>query len=279
MSKWNLIMDVERCENCTNCFMTNKDEYVDNTFEGYSAPQPRHGHKWIQIQTRERGSGSLLDVAYLVTTCNQCDNAPCLKAAQNNAVTKRPDGIVMIDPVKAKGQKQLVDACPYGHIWWNEELDLPQKWSWDAHLLDQGWKSPRSEQVCATGAFIAKKCTDEEMAAHAAKEKLEVLKPELNTKPRVWYKNLHRFTKDFIAGSIAKTENGLEECVKGATVTLKKAGKDLDKKITDHFGDFKFDALEPNSGEYEIAVTAEGKTKTLTHKLKDSAYLGAIMID
>ena len=28
--------------------------------------------------------------------------------------------------MKAKGQKQLVDACPYGHIWWNEELQIPQ---------------------------------------------------------------------------------------------------------------------------------------------------------
>ena len=53
---------------------------------------------------------------------------------------KRDDGIVLIDPVKAKGRQDLVDACPYGHIWWNEELKVPQAWPFDAHLLDQGWQ-------------------------------------------------------------------------------------------------------------------------------------------
>ena len=32
------------------------------------------------------------------------------KAAKNNAVTKRPDGIVLIDPDKSKGQRQIVDS-------------------------------------------------------------------------------------------------------------------------------------------------------------------------
>ena len=32
---------------------------------------------------------------------------------------------MLIDPVKAKGRKDLVDTCPYGHIWWNEEYQVP----------------------------------------------------------------------------------------------------------------------------------------------------------
>jgi hypothetical protein len=29
------------CTNCNLCTLANQDEYVDNVFEGYSAPMPR----------------------------------------------------------------------------------------------------------------------------------------------------------------------------------------------------------------------------------------------
>jgi nitrate reductase beta subunit len=32
--------------------------------------------------------------------------------ARDGAVRKREDGIVIIDPEKSKGQKQIVDSCP-----------------------------------------------------------------------------------------------------------------------------------------------------------------------
>ncbi len=86
--------------------------------------------------------------------CNQCDNAPCV-AKGGGAVKKRDDGIVLIDPDKAKGRKDLVDACPYGHIWWNEEHQVPQAWNFDAHLIDQGWQQTRGHQSCPTGAMRA----------------------------------------------------------------------------------------------------------------------------
>ncbi len=60
----------------------------------------------------------------------QCENATCIKMAQNNAVYRRADGIVMIDPVKAKGQKQVVTAFPYRVIEWNEEQQLPRNVSY-----------------------------------------------------------------------------------------------------------------------------------------------------
>ena len=92
-------------------------------------PMPKHGHKWINILQKERGQvtgqSPMIDIAYVPTMCNHCDDAPCV-AKGGGAVKKRDDGIVLIDPEKAKGRKDLVDACPYGHIWWNEEHQLPQ---------------------------------------------------------------------------------------------------------------------------------------------------------
>ena len=52
---------------------------------------------------------------------------------------------MIIDPIKAKGQKEIVDACPYEAVIWNEESQLPQTWIFDAHLLDAGFQKPRIE--------------------------------------------------------------------------------------------------------------------------------------
>jgi Fe-S-cluster-containing dehydrogenase component len=280
MKKWNMIIDVAKCENCNNCILTNKDEHVDNDFPGYAAPQPLHGHDWIRIERRVRGEGEMVDAAYLTITCNHCDNAPCINAAKDGAIFKRPDGIVIIDPVKAKGQKELVAACPYGAIYWNEELQLPQKWIFDAHLLDQGWKEPRWTQACPTGCAKAVNIEDEQMQVLVDKEGLEVLHPEFNTRPRVYYKNLHRFTKSFIGGSVATTSDSDDECLGGAKVALFKGDLQLEVLTTDYFGDFKFDKLDPDSGPYRVEISHPeyGSKSIEVSSVGDSRYLGLITI-
>jgi Fe-S-cluster-containing dehydrogenase component len=277
MKKWNLIVDVAKCTNCNLCTLANQDEHVDNEFEGYSAPMPRHNHRWIEIKGRERGSGPLMDVVFLPVLCQHCDDAPCIEAAENNAVTKRPDGIVVIDPVRAKGQRAIADACPYDAVRWNEELQLPQHWFFDAHLLDSGWVEPRCTQVCATRALTAVQATDEEMQDIRAREGLEELNPDAATKPRVHYKNLKRFTHDFIGGTVIRTVNGVTDCVAGATIRLERGGSVVGEAESDAYGEFKIDGLEPNSGNYSIAIIVDGaEARRLDVELTDSQYLGRI---
>jgi len=168
VKKWNLVIDVASCTNCHLCTLSAADEYVGNEFPGYTAPMPKHGHRWVDILQKERGQRPMIDLAYVPTMCNHCDDPPCLAASRNGAVTKRADGIVLIDPVRARGQKQIVDACPYGHVWWNEELQLPQSWPFDAHLLDNGWVHTRGDQACPTGAMRSVKLEDADMARTAA---------------------------------------------------------------------------------------------------------------
>ena len=43
MKKWNLIIDVDNCNNCHMCTLATKDEYVGNNFPGYSAEMPKRG--------------------------------------------------------------------------------------------------------------------------------------------------------------------------------------------------------------------------------------------
>jgi Fe-S-cluster-containing dehydrogenase component len=278
MQKWNLIIDVAECTNCNLCTLAAMDEYVGNDWPGYSAPMPRHGHKWINILQKERGQTPMIDIAYVPTMCNHCDDAPCMKADKTGAIKKRDDGIVIIDPVKAKGAKRLVDACPYGHIWWNEELQLPQAWTFDAHLIDQGWQQTRGQQSCPTGAMRAVKVEDEEMARLVREQDLEVMKPEINSRPRVYYRNLWRYAKCFIGGTVSEEKAGTVDCVEGASVQLLRDGVSVAVAATDNYGDFKFDRLEENSGVYILQIFAGGKSKVVEAKLGASVNLGEIRL-
>lgn len=279
MKKWHLIIDVAKCEDCNNCFLSCKDEYIDNDFLPYSVAQPKHGPRWMNIKRKERGQCPMVDVAYLPTPCMHCDDAPCIKKATDGAVYKKNNGIVIIDPVKARGMRDIVAACPYGAIWWNEEKNVAQKCTLCAHLLEEGWKEPRCVQACPTGALRAVKIEDSEMAQIIKDENLEVLHPEYNTKPRVYYKNLYRFLKCFIGGSIAFEVNGITDCAEGARITLFKDSGKIGEAVTDNYGDFKFDNLDEDSGRYRLEIAHEGhEKKTLDVDLTTSKYLGTILV-
>ncbi|MFZ0607016.1 MAG: 4Fe-4S dicluster domain-containing protein [Xanthobacteraceae bacterium] len=278
MKKWNLIIDVAECTNCNLCTLAAMDEYVGNEWPGYSSPMPKHGHKWINILQKERGQVPMIDIAYVPTMCNHCDDAPCMKADKTGAIKKRRDGIVLIDPVKGKGHKELVDACPYGHIWWNEELQIPQHWNFDAHLIDQGWEQTRGQQSCPTGAMRAIKVEDGDMARLADEQNLEVMRPELGTKPRVYYRNLWRYSQCFIGGTLSQERDGVVDCVASASVQLIKNGDCVMVTVSDNYGDFKFDRLNENSGGYSIQIYANGRTKTVETTLGSSVNLGEIRI-
>lgn len=279
MEKWNLIVDVSECTNCNLCALACQDEYVGNDWPGVAAEMPRHGHRWIDIKRKERGQPPVVDVAYVPVMCQHCDDAPCMKVAKDGAIRKRDDGIVIIDPEKARGQKEIVDACPYDAVFWNEEKQLPQAWPFDAHLLDAGWKEPRAATSCPTGAIKALKVEDAEMDRLRASEGLEALDPAAATKPRVWYKNLYRFSKCFVAGTVAAEIDGVDECVEGAKVTLRRGDSVVGETTTDAYGEFKIDRLDPASGGYTVTVSKDGlPEKTASFELAESITLNLIRL-
>lgn len=276
--KWNLIIDLDRCNNCNNCVLAMKDEHVGNHFPGYAAPQPLHGQPWLELKRAEHGQAPIVDIVHLPAMCNHCDDAPCVKAGRG-AVKKRDDGIVLIDPQAARGRRDLIDACPYGAVRWNEELQLPQHWIFDAHLLDQGWKAPRCAQACPTEAIRAVKLSDAEMAALAAEQGLEVLKPELGTRPRVHYRNLKRFTHWVLAGTVVTLRDGVEECVEGAEVTLSHEGQVVARAVTDAFGEYRLRDLPTVAREYELAIHPDDRSPvTQPVHLNGSSTLKAVSL-
>jgi Fe-S-cluster-containing dehydrogenase component len=275
MKKWNMVIDLVLCHDCNDCFLADKDEFVGNDFPPYSAGQPWHGHRWMNIERAERGQYPIVQTSYLPKPCQHCDDAPCLTA--DGAVYKRDDGLVIIDPAKAKGRKEILASCPYDVIYWNEEAQLPQKCTGCAHLLDQGWTDTRCSQVCPTGAIKLVLAEDAEMAEVTASEGLQAFRADLGTKPRVYYKNLHRWTKAFVAANVVSKTT--DENVEGASAVVELDGQKAGEAKTNNYGDFVVDRLEPGK-EYKLTVSATGyKPATVAVRLDNSLNLGSLFLE
>jgi Fe-S-cluster-containing dehydrogenase component len=274
VSRFGMIVDITKCNGCYNCQLACKDEYCGNEFSPYSAAQPETGHFWMHIIEKERGKFPKVKVAYTAVPCMHCDNPSCVKIAQNGAIYKRPDGIVIIDPEKAKGQKELLSTCPYRVIYWNEEKQLPQKCTLCAHLLDQGWKEPRCVEACPTGALVFGDLDDpkSEISQIIASGKTESLHPEYKLKEKVRYIGL---PKRFVAGAVVFADT--QECAEGVKVTLEGEGE---KKtiMADNYGDFEFEGL-PADKSYTVRVESPGyKSQQFEVKTSIDVYLGDIIL-
>lgn len=277
MKKWNLIVDVARCHDCNDCFLADKDEFVGNDFPPHAVAQPWTGHRWMNIHRKERGQYPIVQVAYLPMPCQHCADAPCMDASPQGTIYRREDGLVIIDPERAKGHKEIVDSCPYGAIYWNEEAQVAQKCTGCAHLIDQGWTDTRCSQVCPTDAIRLVLADDDEWAKIIAEEGLEDYRSDLGTNPRVKYKNLYKWEKVFIAGSAVFKDT--DECAEGAKVTVQAAGQTVAEGVANNYSEFVVDRLEPGK-QYTVLVEADGYAPYSTTVTPDeSVNLGTIFLE
>jgi Fe-S-cluster-containing dehydrogenase component len=275
MKTWHMIIDLSLCHDCNDCFLADKDEFVENDFPPYSVGQPWYGQRWMNIGRKERGQYPMVDIAYMPVPCLHCDDAPCIKDSPAGTVYKREDGLVIIDPVKAKGHPEILATCPYDVIYWNEEAQVAQKCTGCAHLLDDGWKDTRCSQVCPTGAIRLVVAEEDEFAKLAASESLEVFKPELGAKPRVHYKNLHKWTKAFVGGTVVFGDT--DECAEGVRAVVNRGGTAVGEAVSNNYGYFVVDKLE--AGTYDLTLSAPGYKEYKTSiDLTASVSLGVIRL-
>lgn len=237
-----LVIDLNKCNGCYNCQIACKDEHCDNDWSPIAKPQPVTGQFWCRVNQKERGRVPVVRVLYTPTFCDHCDDCPLLSLAPD-CVYRNELGFVIIDPEKAKGRRELVDACPKHMVFWNADLQIAQKCTGCTHLLENGWTEPRCVESCSTGALRfgePEEFGDELVgASHQAGSHLYYLNV-----PGRW-----------IAGTVADRE--INEVLIGARVTV----SDVDGHLvatgaTDEFGDFRFYDLA--AARYQVHIEADG---------------------
>jgi Fe-S-cluster-containing dehydrogenase component len=277
MARYGFVFNVERCNGCYSCFLACKDEHTGNCHRPICAATTE-GVNLVKVSEVEYGTGSKVKVDYVHTVCQQCEKPACM-AKYPDQIYKRPDGIVIIDPDKARGNREMVKACPYGAIVWNEKANLPQKCTLCAHMLDAGEKVTRCSEVCPNQSLLFGDLEDpnSEISKYVREHKGELvkLKPEYGTGPAHYYRHL---PAPFVAGEVVCGDT--DECCKGAKITLTcdECGSVFSAE-TDFLGDFEIRRLPVNKN-FTLVVKADGyKPRELKVRTMAAVNLGEIFLE
>jgi Fe-S-cluster-containing dehydrogenase component len=245
------LIDVDECSGCYSCQIACKDEHCGNDWTPYAKPQPDWGQFWGKLNQHERGQAPHVKVDYVFVPCQHCEDAPCIPACPVGAIYTREDGLVIINPQKCSGCQLCTDACPYDCIFYNAQLQLTQKCTGCAHLVDRGAVfAGRCADACPHEAI--KFGDDSELDLSGT----ETLKPEYGLTTRAYYKNL---PKRFVAGTVY--DPSINEVVIGAACSLS-GDAGTASATTDDFGDFWIEGL--GEGTFTLTITSGSMTKTIT---------------
>ena len=255
-----IVIDVAKCSGCHNCQLACKDEYCENDWMPYSKPQPLVGQFWCKVTDHVRGTVPKVKVHYISHLCNHCADAACIKSCKYGAIYRRDDKLVLIDPAKCTGCRECVSACPYDAVYFNDELNIAQKCTGCAHLLDNGYKMPRCVEACPTDAMVFGSEDDEKMKKLL--DGAKPLHPELNAGGRVFYRNI---PGQFIGATVYDPVE--KEVIIGGRCRLTGMGKTYETE-TDSYGDFWFKELPV--GKFDLVISANG-FKDLTFSGLDTA--------
>lgn len=196
--EWGFVINTETCIGCGRCVLACKNEnqvpldeevyrtwverYVETDNHGISIDSPKGGLDFPILGDTDKKQ------FFVPKLCNQCHNPPCVQVCPVGATYKTGDGVVLVDKKQCVGCRYCIQACPYGARFLHPETHVVDKCTWCYHRIHKGMR-PACVTVCPVGArkFGNLKDPNSEVAQIIEKTRIRSLKPELGTKPFVFY--------------------------------------------------------------------------------------------
>ncbi|MBI4503160.1 MAG: 4Fe-4S dicluster domain-containing protein [Gemmatimonadetes bacterium] len=197
-------VDIDKCIGCGRCveacktendvprdahhFNTWVERYVINGEDEVTVDSPNGGIEGFPPTMAEK---EIRRTFFVPKLCNHCANPPCVQVCPVGATFQTRDGVVLVDEDYCIGCRYCIQACPYGARWFHPTKHVAQKCTFCYHRITQGLL-PACVEACPTGARVFGEIEHRAtpLARFTRMNEIQVLKPYLNTKPKVYYANL-----------------------------------------------------------------------------------------
>lgn len=201
---WGMGIDINKCIGCGRCVEACKNEnkvpgdsfFFRTWVERYrvgddgevSVDSPKGAINSFENDTPEQ---DVLRSFFVPKLCNHCDKPPCVQVCPVGATFKAPDGVVLVDSDYCIGCRYCIQACPYGARFLHPETRTAEKCTFCYHRITKGLV-PACVEACPTQArvFGEVKKKASPLQRFLRMNKIRVLKPALNTEPKVFYADL-----------------------------------------------------------------------------------------
>ncbi len=138
-----LYVDLDRCFGCFTCELACKQEH--------DLPI---GPRWIRvIQDGPKEISGRLRLDFYPVLCRHCEEPRCAEACPEEAISKRADGLVLIDADLCTGCKACIEACPFGLMAFDEASEKASKCDLCVQRLEQGLR-PSCVAFCPGKALM-----------------------------------------------------------------------------------------------------------------------------
>lgn len=197
-------IEVEKCIGCNRCAEACKAEndvppepfFFRTWVERYTVkPSGKTEVECISVDPRaERKTQDEREVLrsfFVPKLCNHCAHAPCVQVCPVGATFTTADGVVLVDSTRCIGCRYCIQACPYGARFFNHRTNTADKCTFCYHRVVKGLL-PACVEVCPTQArvFGDLRSKASRLVRFQRMNEINVLKPALNTEPKVYYAQL-----------------------------------------------------------------------------------------
>jgi len=198
-------IDVDVCIGCGRCvaackaenkvpeepffFRTWVERYVFSLDGGLTVDSPNGGMNAFPASVVP--DDKKMRAYYVPKLCNHCAKPPCVQVCPVGATFETNDGVVLVDADYCIGCRYCIQACPYGARYLHPQKKVADKCTFCYHRIAKGLR-PACVEVCPTGAriFGEPRQSDTPLWGFMKTHRLQVLKPNLRTEPKVYYSNL-----------------------------------------------------------------------------------------